>query len=178
MSRSEIQKSGGRMEGAGMALAGLILGYAGIAIIPFVMIVAAIAIPSLLRARIAANEASAVGTVRAITEAEARYKEKFPEAGYACDLSNLGGDGEAPVSPQHARIMDDAASSGMQHGYLFAIQNCAAVGGAATSYQVIAIPEKFNQSGVRAFCSDEGRIIKFDSTGSPEGCLRHGTVLD
>jgi Domain of unknown function (DUF4190)/zinc-ribbon domain len=79
MSRSEIKKSGGgRTEGAGMALAGLILGYAGVAIIPFVLIVAAIAIPSLLRARIAADEASAVGTVRAIKEAEARYKQTFP----------------------------------------------------------------------------------------------------
>lgn len=178
MSRAEIKKSGGRMQGAGMALAGLILGYGVVAIIPFIMIVAAIAIPSLLRARIAANEASAVGTVRAITQAEARYKATFPEVGYACDLSSLGADGDAPASPQHARIVDDAISSGTHHGYRFAIQNCAPPGAAATTYQVVAIPERFNQSGQRAFCADEGGLIKFDSTGSPDDCLSHGTALE
>lgn len=177
MSRAKIKKSGGRIQGAGMALASLILGYAGIAIIP-ILIVAAIAIPNLLRARIVANESSAVRTMRTITQAEAKYKAAFPEVGYACDLSSLAGDDEAPASPQHARIIDEAISSGMRHGYRFAIQNCAPPGAAASRYQVIAIPERFNQSGVRAFCADEGGVIKFDSTGSPEDCLIHGTALE
>src|SRR5713226_10287701 len=59
ISRSEIRKSNG-LQGAGMALTGLIFGYAGIAFIPLILIVSALAIPNLLRARIAANEASAV----------------------------------------------------------------------------------------------------------------------
>src|SRR5580692_11836551 len=58
LSLSEIRKSAGRLTGHGMAMAGLVLGYIGVAIIPFVLIVAAIAIPNLLRARIAANQAS------------------------------------------------------------------------------------------------------------------------
>lgn len=74
--------------------------------------------------------------------------------------------------------MDDAISSGTHHGYRFAIQNCAPPGAAATTYQVVAIPERFNQSGQRAFCADEGGLIKFDSTGSPEDCLSHGTALE
>lgn len=57
LSCSEIGKSLGRIRGRGLALAGLILGYFGVAFIPFILIIAAIAIPNLLRARIAANEA-------------------------------------------------------------------------------------------------------------------------
>ena len=68
LSRSEIKRSGGRLAGAGRALAGLILGYTGAAIVP-VLIIAAIAIPNLLRARIAANQAYAVGSLRTINVA-------------------------------------------------------------------------------------------------------------
>src|ERR1700751_2360808 len=52
-------KALGRLTGRGMAMAGLILGYIGVAMIPFILIVAAIAIPNLLRARMAANQAGA-----------------------------------------------------------------------------------------------------------------------
>jgi Domain of unknown function (DUF4190) len=50
LSRSEIKRSGGRLTGAGRALAGLILGYAGVSILPL-LIIAAIVIPNLLRAQ-------------------------------------------------------------------------------------------------------------------------------
>jgi len=60
MSRSEIRKSNGRLKGDGMATAGLVMGYGAFAIIPFILIIAAIAIPNLLRARMAANESSAI----------------------------------------------------------------------------------------------------------------------
>ena len=53
ISLSQIKKSAGRLGGKGLAIAGLVLGYLGIAAIPFILIIAAIAIPNLLRARIA-----------------------------------------------------------------------------------------------------------------------------
>ena len=59
--------------GDGMAIAGLVLGYIGFAAIPFILIIAAIAIPNLLRARMAANEASAVGSLRTINVAALSY---------------------------------------------------------------------------------------------------------
>jgi Domain of unknown function (DUF4190) len=73
ISRSEIRNSGGQLTGSGMALAGLIFGYIGASFIPF-MIIAAIAIPNLLRARIAANEASGVQAIRTIGAAESSCK--------------------------------------------------------------------------------------------------------
>jgi len=73
ISRASIRKSMGRLKGEGMALAGLIMGYLSLAAIPFILIVASIAIPSLLRARQDANESSAVAQLRTIRAAEVTY---------------------------------------------------------------------------------------------------------
>ncbi len=75
ISLSEIRNSAGRIGGRGLATTGLVLGYLGLVIIP-VMIVAAIAVPNLLHARVAANEASAVGSLRSINTAAMVYADK------------------------------------------------------------------------------------------------------
>jgi len=77
---SEIKKSAGRLKGDGMAIAGLVLGYLQIAGLPFILIIAAIAIPNLLRPKMAANEASAVGSLRTITTASAAASSTAPKA--------------------------------------------------------------------------------------------------
>src|SRR5258708_29182517 len=73
LSLSEIRKSAGRIKGEGLAMTGLVLGYLGLAAIPVILIIAAIAIPNLLRARMAANESSAVRNVRSLVVAEVTY---------------------------------------------------------------------------------------------------------
>jgi uncharacterized membrane protein len=87
---SEIKKSAGRLAGHGMAMAGLILGYIGVAMVPFILIILAIAIPNLLRAKMAANEASAVGTLRAYNIAMVTYASACPDVGYPASLENIG----------------------------------------------------------------------------------------
>jgi hypothetical protein len=73
LSVSEIRKSSGRLKGEGIATAGLVLGYVGLAVIPLILIIAAIAIPNLLRARMAGNESSAVASIRTLGAAEVQY---------------------------------------------------------------------------------------------------------
>ena len=102
MSRSEIRKSNGRLKGDGMATAGLVMGYGAFAIIPFILIIAAIAIPNLLRARMAANESSAVHLVSEINTAEVTYRSAYPDVGFTCTLSNLGGNKSSAASPDTA----------------------------------------------------------------------------
>jgi len=87
LSLSDIRRSAGRLGGRGMAIAGLVLGYTGLAIIP-VLIIAAIAIPNLLRARMAANEASAVGSLRTINTACVTYGTEYKS--FPTSLANLG----------------------------------------------------------------------------------------
>jgi type IV pilus assembly protein PilA len=177
ISRSEIRKSAGRLKGAGLALGGLIMGYLGLSVIP-VLIIAAIAIPNLLRARIAANEASAVSGVRILNVAEVTYQANFPQIGYTCSLPSLGGSNQSSTSAEHAHLIDDELSAGSRHGYRFVIQNCSSSNGVTVKYQVVAYPETHNQSGVRAFCSDETGVIKVEESGSREACLENGTVLE
>src|SRR2546426_1770953 len=176
ISRSEIRKSAGRLKGAGLALGGLIMGYLGLSVIP-VLIIAAIAIPNLMRARIAANEASAVSGIRILNVAEVAYQANFPQIGYTCSLSSLGGSQQSSTSTEHARLIDDELSKGSKHGYRFVIQNCSSSNGVTVKYQVVAYPETYNQSGRRTFCSDETGVIKVEESASPQACLGNGTPL-
>ena len=166
LSLSEIRKSAGRLKGDGLAITGLVLGYAGLAVIPF-LIIAAIAIPNLLRARISANESSAVASVRTLNVAEAAYAQDHPEAGYTCSLADLN------------QLIDRALASGRKYGYVFELTDCSAEADskAKTKYRVAAYPLTVNQTGVRAFCSDESEVIKVDSSGSARSCMENGSVL-
>jgi Tfp pilus assembly protein PilE len=74
ISRSDIRKSAGRLKGEGLALAGLIMGYISLAIVPLILIAATILIPTLIRSRQAAHEAAAIATLWSINTAEETYK--------------------------------------------------------------------------------------------------------
>ncbi len=165
IARSEIRKSGGRLQGQGMALVGLIFGYVGVALIPF-LIIAAIAIPNLLRARIAANEASAVGSLRVLNTAEITYDTKHPSVGFACDLRDLGSAG----------LADKALAEGLKNGYKFAL-SCSSLQGINTRYQIVAEPIVLGTTGTRAFCTDNTGVIRFESSGSGTKCLAEGTPI-
>jgi type IV pilus assembly protein PilA len=169
ISLSQIGKSAGRLKGRGLAIAGLVLGYLGLAVIPFIIILAAIAIPNLLRAKIAANEASAVGNVRNIVSAEISYATRHPQPGFTCNLTELGSAG----------LIDPNLASGQRTGYNFALQNCTAEkeGDPASHFQVIATPVTYNQTGVRQFCADESGVTKSDNTGSAQ-CVDHGMPME
>jgi type II secretory pathway pseudopilin PulG len=164
---SEIRKSAGRLKGQGMAIAGLVLGYMWIVGIPIILIIAAIAIPNLLRARMAANESAAIASVRTLNTAEVTYAADHPNVGFTCSLSDL------------SSLIDSRFVSGQKSGYAFELKGCSAGtdGGANAKYQVVAYPVTRNTTGVRAFCSDESSVVKVDSSGSAQGCLENGTLL-
>ena len=178
ISRTEIRKRGGRLHGAGMALTGLVFGYIGVAFIP-ILIIAAIAIPTLLRARIAANEASAVGSLHDLNIAEISYASTYMKVGSAPALAALGGSKCAPPDESSACLIDAQLASGQKSGYRFELRNRihSQTGMESDKYQIVAYPLVRNQSGVRAFCSDETGVIKVDAKGLPDDCLANGTPL-
>ena len=172
---SEIKKSGGRLLGQGRAIAGLVLGYTGIlVVVPMMLILAAIAIPNLLRARVAANEASAVSSMRTINAAEVTYRSAYPAVGYACTFGALGGNA-AHANSDAAGLLDAQLASGIKHGYRFEMASCEN-GGDEAKYQVIASPVTPGSSGTRTFCSDQTAVIKVSRQG--EDCLESGTPLE
>lgn len=169
LSLSDIRKSGGRLVGNGMATAGLVLGYMGLAAIPFILIIAAIAIPNLLRARMAANEASAVGSLRTINTAEMSYAATYNN-GFSPDLATLGG---TVATCAHAELIDPTLASGIKSGYAFSYgpsepsrapaKVCATPGFGA--YGASADPITRGTTGQRSFFTDQTAIIRFDPIG-------------
>src|SRR4051812_10958992 len=68
-------------------------------VVAIILIIAAIAIPNFMRARMSANEAAAVHSLRTVTTAQITYGTMFPAAGYADTLTKLGGLSGTPVDP-------------------------------------------------------------------------------
>jgi type IV pilus assembly protein PilA len=176
VSRSEIRRSGGRLKGDGLALAGLILGCLQVAVIPIVLIVAAIAIPNLLRARIAANQAAAVGSLRAIDTAEVMYATTY--GGYSPDLAALGPPPSGPPSAETANLIDSVLSKGTKLGYVFAYEAGERdPNGRITTYQVHADPVTSGTTGMSHYFTDQTGAIRqerdrqADSTSPPLAAL-------
>lgn len=171
LSYSEIGKSLGRIRGRGMALAGLILGYFGVAFIPFILIIAAIAIPNLLRAKIAANEASAVGSLRSYQYTMDAYASKCPKIGFPKSLANLGegrGDCERAGLLDGSLGTDQPIKSGYYFHYVAAEPDDV---GQVTSFAITADPVSPN-TGVRHFYIDQTGVIRWTANqpadaGSP-----------
>jgi type II secretory pathway pseudopilin PulG len=165
---SEIKKSAGRLAGHGMAMAGLILGYIGVAMVPFILIIAAIAIPNLLRAKMAANEASAVGTLRTYNIAMVTYASACPDVGYPGSFENLG-----PGSKDCNRLNVVDASLAEQvpakNGYRFFYRQVGiSHGSARTGYVIAADPVAPGTSGVRHFFTDESGVIRYSMAGAAD----------
>lgn len=86
-------------------------------VITLILIIAAITIPSLTKAKINANEASAVGSLRAINQAEVSYQAAF--GGFADSLARLGGADPCTKSAETACLLDDSLAGGVKSGYSF-----------------------------------------------------------
>ncbi|HSB75603.1 MAG TPA: prepilin-type N-terminal cleavage/methylation domain-containing protein [Terriglobales bacterium] len=136
-------------------------------VVAIILIIAAIAIPNLLRARIAANESSAVSSLRTINTAEVSYTTAYPTVGYSANLVSLGPGagnttcGAAPASTA-ACLIDSVLAGGTKSGYSFGYAGAAgAAGTQLVTYGAGAIPLSFNQTGVRQFCSAEDAVIRW-----------------
>ena len=132
-------------------------------VVAIILIIAAIAIPNLLRARIAANESSAVASVRTLNTAEISYNSAYPTVGFAGSLSALTGSGSAcsPPSSTGACLIDTQLASGTKSGYSFSI--AASGSNPAGSYSAWANPITANQTGVRSFCSVADAVVRFST---------------
>ena len=128
-------------------------------VVAIILIIAAIAIPNLLRARIAANESSAVASVRTVNTAMISYNSSYPTVGFAANLFTLGPGGvttacaSVPTST-NACLIDGQLASGTKSGYTFSVQ------GTTSGYAAWATPQHVNSTGVRAFCSVADAVVR------------------
>src|SRR5215813_3672460 len=162
---SEIKRSAGRVKGDGLAIAGLVMGYLEAAFF-VLLIIPAIMIPNLLRAKMAANEASAVGSLRTITTAEISYASSCPEIGFAYALSEMGPKGTA--CPKGANQLDLALSSGNKTGYRFTPHlSSFSEHAPETAFGWNADPMSVS-TGRRHFFVDQTGVIRFSTTGQAD----------
>ncbi len=133
-------------------------------VIAIILIVAAMAIPNLLHSRIAANEASAVSSIRAINSAEVSYHAAYPTHGYAVKLADLGGPSPCTPGPASACLVDRFLAQGVKSGYNFVSTGTdRASNGVLMNYTASAAPVTYNQSGIRWFCSMSDTIIRYSA---------------
>src|ERR1700730_1622574 len=135
-------------------------------VVAIILIIAAIAIPNLLGARMSANESSAVGSLRTINIAEVTFASTYPDQGFSPDLASLGG--PAPcvnAVVTGACLIDDVLSTtAVKSGYSFTAVGVGAL--PMVQYTSTALPSVLGQSGQRAFCSDESGVIRYNGGGA------------
>jgi type IV pilus assembly protein PilA len=174
ISRSKIRKNMGRLQGDGMALTGLILGYISLLFIP---IIAAIAIPNLLRARVSANEAAAAATVRTINTAQITYSSQYPDHGYAPDLATLGPGPSGSCSTGTAQsgcllnniVGASRCTAGQwcaKTGYKFTVSAVCDSAGVCSNYVVTATPQVSGSTGRKSFCSTSDSVTRTSDRGT------------
>ncbi len=139
-------------------------------VVAIILIIAAIAIPNLLRSRMAANEASAVGSLRTINTAEVTYSTvyPYPSVGFGT-LAALGGAAPCTTASSATSCLIDStlSNTAVKSGYNFAITNLTTGGGPiVVTYNATAVPSVVGQSGQRGFFTDQSGVIRYDPTGA------------
>jgi prepilin-type N-terminal cleavage/methylation domain-containing protein len=114
-------------------------------------IIAQMAIPHLMQSKLAANEASAITTVRSVLNAETLYVTTLGSGKYATMGALVSG-----------MLVDTVVGSSTKDGYIFAIS----LGAADASFVVDARPKGFNATGIRSFYTDETAVIRYTTADS------------
>jgi type IV pilus assembly protein PilA len=138
-------------------------------VVAIILIIAAIAIPNYLNARLRANESATVGALRTLNTAQITYDSSYPTVGYAGTLNTLGDGGTATncggttlPSSTNACLIDSALESGTKSGYNFAISGTS--GTPVSTYQFIASPAQPGYSGNHYFCSFADAVVRTSSS--------------
>lgn len=136
-------------------------------VVAIILIIAAIAIPNLLRSRIAANEASAVGSLRTINTAEITYASTYPSVGYATTMTYLAGTSCASPTSTAACLIDATlgaatSSSGTgKSGYYFTLAASSSLG-----YLLNGDPLHAGSTGIKHFYTDGTAVIHYNLSAS------------
>jgi type IV pilus assembly protein PilA len=139
-------------------------------VVMVILVIAAIAIPNMLQARMRANEAAAVASMNVIRTAEVAYFNAYPEVGFAGNLADLGSHGSDCKTTSQTKsclIMDDALTSGLKDGYTFELVGDGNHPNA--NYTLTAAPESAGATGRCSYTSRESGQIALTPANSSHG---------
>jgi type IV pilus assembly protein PilA len=146
-------------------------------VVAIILIIAAIAIPNLLRARMAANESSAASGVRTVNTAEVSYYTNYPQVGYSAALADLGDAANTcstavPTTTNACLIDNNLATNGAgagKSGYNYTYASVKA-GTLYTTYSIISDALTLNTTGVKSFCSIQDAVVRAANPGPIAAC--------
>jgi type IV pilus assembly protein PilA len=147
-------------------------------VVAIILIIAAIAIPNLLRSRMAANEASAVGSIRTMNTASISYNSTYGN-GFPPGMAAIGNNGTTSISCTNGEFIDTVLTGGTKSGYTFILNHglaanilnstsssCSGGYGYSDGYMVTAVPVTVGTTGQRSFCTDASGVIRFNTAGT------------
>jgi type IV pilus assembly protein PilA len=146
-------------------------------VVAIILIIAAIAIPNLLRARMAANQSSAAAAMRTITTAEISYFSNFPTIGYAVQIQDMGRTAPCVPAPTHACLLDNNLANAIpgtsgHNGYVFLATGIIS-GGINADFVAGAAPLTAEKTGDQDFCVVTDGALRSEPTvgGAPASDL-------
>jgi len=132
-------------------------------VVAIILIIAAIAIPNLIKSKMAANEASAVGSVRTVNTGEVNYAASCPAVGFSATLIELN---TGAVCAGGKGIIDPILGAGAKSGYTFAYAPVQGGDNLNDTYSTIATPATVGTTGQRGFYSDQTGVIRYNLSGA------------
>jgi type IV pilus assembly protein PilA len=140
-------------------------------VIAIILVIAAIAIPNLLRARMSANESSAASAIRSITAAEIAYYSAYPTIGYAAAITDLGYTPPCVPGPTQACLLDAnlataTPGSAGHSGYQFLATGISGGGSFNADFVAGGTPLTGGKTGTRDFCAVTDGVLRIQPTAS------------
>jgi type IV pilus assembly protein PilA len=141
-------------------------------VVAIILIIAAIAIPNLLRSKMSANESAAASTVRTLNTAEVTYSTNYPSVGYATTFTELGPNGTctnpSTITSAASCLVDGALACGVgpctKGAYIYQVTGSAPATGTTINpdYTISAVPVG-NQQGSKTFCSNPDAVVRTEA---------------
>lgn len=133
-------------------------------VVAIILIIAAIAIPNLLRSKMAASDSAAAETIRLLDTAQFTYATNFPQLGYAATFTALGPNPAACDSSAFCLIDNIIAATpngpSPKGGYQYWLQPAAATAGTIPDYAFTAEPLNLNTTGTNVYCTTSDAVIR------------------
>jgi type II secretory pathway pseudopilin PulG len=169
---SKASKNPTEYGGKGMAITGIVTSVVGLTVAPFMIgIIAAIAVPSLLRARVSANEASALGDIRSMVTAEMSYAAS--NGGNYDTPECLAAPGSCIPGYTGPAVIDPSSTVSLKNGYRRTFHPGATAPSDAKispssmmTFTITAVPVTPMRTGIRGFCADQTGVICYTMDGS------------
>jgi type IV pilus assembly protein PilA len=136
-------------------------------VVAIILIIAAIAIPNLLRARISANDSGAAATMRTLNTAEVSYVTAYPAVGYAITMAQLGPKPASTVCDSTAGCFVDSVVGCVtapcaKSGYSYSVQVITAATAPTPQgdYVISSTPVTWGSTGLKSFCSVTDAVVR------------------